>query len=67
MAIPPNPAGRKCSSVAEFCEAHGISRGLFYKLQRDGWGPSVMKVGHRTLISDEAAAAWRKKMEAAAA
>jgi hypothetical protein len=31
-----------------------------------GLGPAVMKVGHRTLISCESAAEWRRAREAAA-
>ena len=53
-------------SVDEFCKAHGISRALFYLIQRDRTGPAVMRVRGRTLISREAAAAWRRQMEAAA-
>jgi predicted DNA-binding transcriptional regulator AlpA len=55
---------RPCFSVSEFCELHGISRAFFYLLQREKRGPSVMKVGRRTLVSVEAAAEWRKRMEA---
>jgi hypothetical protein len=51
-------------SVSEFCDAHRISRALFYILQREGAGPAVMKVRGRTLISCEAAASWRRHMEA---
>jgi predicted DNA-binding transcriptional regulator AlpA len=58
---------KAASSVSEFCQAHGISRGMFYNLVRDGRGPRVMKVGTRTLISHEAAADWRRQMEAEAA
>ena len=50
-------------SVRDFCREHGISRGLFYRLLREGRGPRVMKVGRRTLISQEAADAWRRRME----
>jgi hypothetical protein len=35
-------------------------------MQREGWGPDVMHVGSRTLISAEAAAEWRRTREAAA-
>ena len=52
-------------SVGEFCEAHRISRALFYLLRREGSGPRVMNVGRRTLITAEAAAEWRRQMEAA--
>jgi excisionase family DNA binding protein len=51
------------SSVAEFCRRHGISRATFYNWLKTGRGPAIMKVGGRTLISREAAAAWRRRME----
>lgn len=50
-------------SVAQFCEAHGFTKVLFYKLLKEGRGPRIMKVGSRTLVSTEAAAEWRKSME----
>lgn len=50
-------------TVDEFCQSHRISRGTFYNLLKDGRGPAVMKVGHGTRISEEAAAAWRRAME----
>ena len=55
------------STVDEFCHSHRISRGTFYNLLKAGHGPSIMKVGARTLISAEAAANWRRKMEASTA
>ena len=57
--------GKAAFSVAEFCREHGISRGLFYQLLKDGQGPKTMKLGRRTLISHEAAAEWRRRMEGA--
>jgi hypothetical protein len=48
-------------SVADFCTAHDISIGYFYELLRRGLGPRIMKVGTRTLVSIEEAAAWRAK------
>lgn len=54
-------------SVAEFCHTHGISRGTFYKLLGEGRGPKAVKIGRRTLISNEAAEAWRHRMEQEAA
>ena len=50
-------------SIAEFCRRHGISRAHFYNLSKNGGAPAVMRVGRRTLISAEAAAAWRIRME----
>ena len=54
-------------SVAEFCNAHGISRGTFYKLLNEGLGPTAVKIGRRTLISTESAQEWRRRMEEVAA
>jgi len=53
-------------SIREFARAHRISEDMFYKMAREGWGPAVMKVGSRTLISHEAAERWRREREAAA-
>jgi excisionase family DNA binding protein len=53
-------------SIAEFCRAHGVSRAFVYALLKRGEGPAVMKVGRRTLVSVEAAAEWRRRMEALA-
>ncbi len=47
-------------SIPEFCRRHGISRAHFYNLSKTGDAPTVMRVGRRTLISAEAAAAWRR-------
>lgn len=55
------------NSVLLFCKTHGISRATFYNLMKRGEGPIVMRVGRRTLVSDEAAAAWRRRMETLAA
>jgi hypothetical protein len=53
-------------SIREFCTAPRISEDMFFKMRRQGWGPAVMRVGTRTLISVEAAAEWRKAREKAA-
>ena len=58
---PPTP--RLALSIPEFCEAHGISEGFFYKLKKQGEGPREMKVGARTLITFEFAAEWRRTRE----
>ena len=50
-------------SITKFCERHGISESFFHKLRAKGLGPVTMKVGTRTLISVEAAAAWRRARE----
>ncbi len=50
-------------TIIQFCEAHHISRSMFYKLVQQGQGPRLMAVGRRRLISNEAAADWRHQME----
>jgi predicted DNA-binding transcriptional regulator AlpA len=50
-------------SISDFCKQHSISRALFYRALKEGWAPKIMKCGKRTLISIEAAAEWRRKME----
>ena len=56
---------KKAFSIDEFCSTHGISRAMFYKILKEGTGPRTMRVGSRTLISDEASTDWRRQMEAA--
>ncbi len=53
-------------SIKQFCAAHGICVETYFRMQRAGIGPAVMKVGSRTMISVEAAAAWRREREEAA-
>lgn len=53
-------------SVRDFCESHGICRATLYNLWRDGEGPRFFHVGRRRLITPEAAAEWRREMEAKA-
>ena len=51
-------------SVDAFCKAHNISRATYYNIIKEGRGPRLMRVGTKPLISAEAAAEWRKRMEA---
>ena len=51
-------------TVPGFCREHHISRSYLYRLWNEGRGPRRTKVGRRTLSSGEAAAAWRRRMEA---
>lgn len=50
-------------TVDAFCKAHHISRAYLYQLWTEGRGPRRTKLGRRTLISGESAAAWRRRME----
>ena len=55
---------RATYTVAEFCEAHRISRAHLYCLWKEGKGPKRMEgVGTKVLISVESARAWRARME----
>ena len=58
---------KQTHSIDEFCEAHGICRATLYNLWKSGDGPRFMRVRDRRLISIEAAADWRRDMEAKAA
>ena len=58
-----HPADRPASTIPQFCVDHGISRTLAYQLIKNGKGPRLMKLGRRVLISAEAAAEWRQRME----
>ena len=61
------PQDRAAFTIAEFCEAHRISRSKLYQLWAAGIGPRLMKVGVKVLISIEAAAEWRSEREQASA
>lgn len=50
-------------TVESFCTAHHIARSYFYILKRRGKAPETYKLGRRTYISGEAAAAWRRRMQ----
>ena len=54
-------------SINEFCQRHRISRATYYNLQKNGTGPLVVKVGARSIITTEAAKAWRERLESEAA
>ena len=68
----PETTGRKTGpteadaySIAEFCQRHGISIAMYYKMraQDPNSVPREIHVGTRRLISKEAAADWRAERE----
>lgn len=63
--LPPEDA-TDAYPIREFCRRHNIAESFFFKLQQQGLGPRIMRVGARVLISKEAAADWRRAREAAA-
>ena len=52
-------------TIAEFADAHRISRSTFYNLLKAGDGPRVCKIGRRSIITREAADEWRARLSAA--
>ena len=61
-----NIESKAAYSFQEFCRLHSISRAFLYKMIKSGRGPKILKIGTRSLITAEAAAEWRRKMESAA-
>jgi hypothetical protein len=49
--------------LREFCRQHHISKSTFYNLQKAGLAPRTMRIGNRQLVTNEAAAEWRSRME----
>jgi predicted DNA-binding transcriptional regulator AlpA len=45
--------------INEFCRRHDISRGFFYKLEKQGRAPRTVQLGTRRLIMIEDADQWR--------
>ena len=54
-------------SILDFCKAYGISRALFYNLQKVDKAPKTFNIGRRVLISKAAAQEWLAQMEQGAA
>lgn len=51
---------RHAFTINEFCWSHGISRATYYNLKACGEGPDEMRVLGKVLITDAAAAKWRR-------
>jgi len=62
-----SPTPQLALNILQFCDAHDISEGFYYKMKKQGLGPREMKLGSRTLITFEAAADWRHEREIASA
>ena len=48
--------------IPEFCRRHRFSVAMYYKLPKDK-RPREIQIGRKKLISREAAAEWRRRME----
>jgi hypothetical protein len=62
MSVEHSPVreGARCAfTIAEFCEAHRVSRSWLYQEWKAGRGPKVKQVGVKKLITMESAAEWR--------
>jgi hypothetical protein len=59
------PTDTDAFSIAQFCQRHGISIAMYYKMraQNPKSVPREIHVGTRRLISREAAADWRAERE----
>lgn len=51
-------------SVPQFCRNHHLSTSFYYELKKEGLAPKEIRIGRKVLISTEAAADWRRDMEA---
>jgi hypothetical protein len=49
--------------IVTFCHRHNLSRAALYNAWKAGYGPRVMRLGSKVLISREAAAEWRHRIE----
>ncbi len=56
-----NSVRRHAFKIAEFCEAHRISRSKFYMLKAKGLAPRITDVDGVQIITEEDAAAWRRE------
>jgi hypothetical protein len=61
-ASPPDP-NALAWSIPAFCKLHGFSDRQYLRLRAQGRAPDEMRLGHRVLITREAAARWRVERE----
>jgi hypothetical protein len=59
MRLPP----KEVYTIAEFCEAYGISRSYLHELWKEGNGPPFITLGRRRFIRIVAARAWAAELE----
>lgn len=50
-------------TVPEFCRVHNLSTSGYYELKKEGLTPKEIRLGRKVIITTEAAANWRRKME----
>jgi hypothetical protein len=64
MTNPATPERHDAFSIDAFCDRHFLHKNTLFRLWREGRGPRRMQIGRRVLISAEAAAEWRREVEA---
>ncbi len=55
---------KAAQTIPEFCADNNLSRSYYYELRKKGLGPDEIALGRKRIISAEAGARWRKRMEA---
>lgn len=51
-------------TIPQFCRANNISPSYYYELKKGGLAPVEIRLGKKkVIISKEAGAAWRRRME----
>jgi hypothetical protein len=69
MSLEHSPArdgARYAFTIAEFCEAHRVSKSWLYLEWAVGRGPRVKQIGVKKIITVVDAAAWRRETDTAA-
>jgi AraC-like DNA-binding protein len=62
-ALPRRDNSHDDYSVSEWCRRRRISRGLFYKMLKEGTAPATLKLRKRRTITSAADAAWQAQRE----
>ena len=55
--------GQLAYTIPQFCNAHQISVGLYFKLKAQGRAPRLMKLGRRSLITAQEIARWQAERQ----
>jgi hypothetical protein len=56
----PPPEERTCYSIPAWCRRNSTSRATFYRWKKLGLAPRVIRVGGKSLITQEDDLAWRE-------
>jgi predicted DNA-binding transcriptional regulator AlpA len=50
-------------TIDQWCDVHGFSRGMFYRLKQIGQAPRIFRVGRAVRITEAADAEWLAERE----